>query len=183
MQKQLCAETARRSISSPAVSSDPIAVCVCSRISPVSSPSPMNMVVTPVIFSPLITLHCTGPAPRYLGSKDAWTLIHPYAGSSKISLGKSAHKPPLRLHPVLASLKSPAPSRRASSPADTPEPHATAQFLYRRRHQFIAAAFWPVRLGKRSNNFMGTAEQCPQSGNGKIRRSHIHNTQIFSPYL
>ena len=43
----------------------------CSSISPVSSPTSIIIVVTPLSFSPSMTAHWIGAAPRYLGSRDA----------------------------------------------------------------------------------------------------------------
>ena len=44
----------------------PISTGETRRISPVSRPSFKYIMETPVVFSPLITAHCTGAAPRYL---------------------------------------------------------------------------------------------------------------------
>ena len=52
-----------------------------------SKPLSIRIVVTPDSLSPFMTAHWMGAAPRYMGSKEAWTLIHPYFGSSKISFG------------------------------------------------------------------------------------------------
>ena len=46
-------------------------------IAPVSIPFSIRMIVTPDSFSPLIIAYWIGAAPRYLGSKDACTLIQP----------------------------------------------------------------------------------------------------------
>jgi hypothetical protein len=46
----------------------------------VSNVSSINMMVTPVTRSPWIMAQFIGAAPRYLGSRDAWTLIHPNGG-------------------------------------------------------------------------------------------------------
>lgn len=61
-------------------------------ISPVSSPTSMRIVVTPVISSPLMTAHWIGAAPRYFGSRDACTLMHPYFGRSRILFGRICPK-------------------------------------------------------------------------------------------
>ena len=55
-----------------------------SSISPVSSPAFIRMVVTPASFSPLSTAHWMGAAPRYFGRRDAWTLMQPSGGISRI---------------------------------------------------------------------------------------------------
>ena len=47
----------------------------------------MYIVVMPVTFSPAIIARSIGAAPLYLGSKDAWTLMHPLGGISRIPLG------------------------------------------------------------------------------------------------
>ena len=52
-------------------------------------PSAMNMVVTPAVLSPLSTVHWMGAAPRYLGSKEPWTLTQPSLGASSTALGSS----------------------------------------------------------------------------------------------
>ena len=80
--------TFSRSKSSPAVSSGSTGVAACRRMSPVSMPSAMRMVVTPASSSPWITVHWMGAAPRYLGSRDPWTLTHPSGGTSSTALGK-----------------------------------------------------------------------------------------------
>ncbi len=67
------------------VSSSSMGTISFSSISPVSMPSSIIMVVTPVSFSPSITAHWIGAAPRYLGSRDAWTLTHPRGGISSTS--------------------------------------------------------------------------------------------------
>ena len=59
------------------------------RISPVSSPSSIFIVVTPEYSHPSITAHWIGEAPLYLGSSEACTLIHPRRGISIILLGNS----------------------------------------------------------------------------------------------
>ena len=61
-------------------------------ISPVSSPTSMRIIVTPVISSPLMTAHWIGAAPRYFGSRDACTLMHPYFGRSRILFGRICPK-------------------------------------------------------------------------------------------
>ena len=55
-------------------------------MSPVSMPSFICIVVTPVLSSPLIIAHCIGAEPRYFGNRDACILIQPYLGISRISL-------------------------------------------------------------------------------------------------
>ncbi len=80
--------SARRPKSVPPVSPSFKGTSVFRIISPVSRPSSMRMVVTPVTGSPLITAHWMGAAPRYLGSREAWTLMQPFGGSSKISFGR-----------------------------------------------------------------------------------------------
>ena len=49
-------------------------------MSPVSMPSAICMMVTPVILSPFSTAHWIGAAPRYFGSKEPCTLMHPRGG-------------------------------------------------------------------------------------------------------
>ena len=56
-----------------------------SRISPVSMPLSVNMVVTPVISSPLMMDQLIGALPRCLGRSEEWTLIVPSFGISRIS--------------------------------------------------------------------------------------------------
>ena len=78
----------KRVYSSSAVSFSPIGVRVCSSMSPVSTPSAIIIVVTPVSVSPFKTAHWIGPAPRYLGRREAWTLMQPYFGRSSTRLGR-----------------------------------------------------------------------------------------------
>ena len=74
------------SVSSPQVSLSPISVSCCSRISPVSIPSSIIMVVTPVMRSPEMIACAIGAEPLCFGSREAWTLIFPNNGISRISL-------------------------------------------------------------------------------------------------
>src|SRR5262245_31313464 len=46
------------------------------------------MVVTPVMVSSAIIARAIGAAPRYLGSSDACTLMHPIGGILRTSAGK-----------------------------------------------------------------------------------------------
>jgi len=80
--------TDRRSPSSPAVSPGRIDVRSDRRIGPVSMPSSIWMVVTPVSASPRISAHAIGAAPRYLGRSEAWTLMDPRAGMSRTAVGR-----------------------------------------------------------------------------------------------
>ena len=57
-------------------------------MSPASSSAAMYMMVTPVSVSPLMTAQLMGAAPRYLGSRDEWTLMHPMGGRFKMSSGR-----------------------------------------------------------------------------------------------
>ena len=59
-----------------------------SSMAPVSTPASVSMVVTPVTASPWIMAQLMGAAPRYLGSRDEWTLIEPYLGASRMSSGR-----------------------------------------------------------------------------------------------
>ena len=74
--------------SSSLVSSTSMFVFLTRSMSPVSSPSSICIIVTPVSLSPFITDHWIGAAPRYLGKSEAWTLIHPYFAASSTRLGK-----------------------------------------------------------------------------------------------
>ena len=58
-----------------------------SPVSPVSRPALMRSVVTPVCVSPRAMAHCTGAAPRYSGGGEAWTLMMPCGGISRIDCG------------------------------------------------------------------------------------------------
>ena len=68
----------------PPVSSGASLTVLFAIISPVSTPSSILMVVTPVNSSPLITAHWIGAAPLYFGRSEACTLIQPYRGISRI---------------------------------------------------------------------------------------------------
>jgi hypothetical protein len=46
------------------------------------------MIVTPVSASPLRMAHWIGAAPRYLGSRDVWTLRQPKRGRSRMLWGR-----------------------------------------------------------------------------------------------
>ena len=50
---------------------------------------PKRIAVTPDSRSPFNTAHCTGAAPLYFGSSDAWILTHPKRGMDKISTGSN----------------------------------------------------------------------------------------------
>ena len=73
------------SLSSPAVSFSPMGVSALRSMSPVSMPISVYIVVIPVTASPIITHQLIGALPRWRGSSDAWTLIVPSLGTSKIS--------------------------------------------------------------------------------------------------
>ena len=77
-----------RSNSSPLVSSGPMAIFSQTSTSPVSNPSSICMMETPVSVSPFRTAHCTGALPRYLGSRDTCRLMQPYFGASSTDLGR-----------------------------------------------------------------------------------------------
>ena len=79
---------AKRSQSSGAVSSAPMAVFAVEMTSPASSRFVIYMMETPVSASPSSTAHWMGAAPRYLGSRDAWTLMEPYFGTSRSFWGR-----------------------------------------------------------------------------------------------
>ena len=74
--------------SSPVVSSSPIWVSCFKIISPVSIPTSIYIVVTPVFLSPFKTAHWIGAAPLYFGSKEPCTFMQPLLGISSISFGK-----------------------------------------------------------------------------------------------
>ena len=57
-------------------------------MSPASSSAAMCMMVTPVSFSPLRMAQLIGAAPRYLGSSEEWTLMHPLGGRARMSSGR-----------------------------------------------------------------------------------------------
>ncbi len=80
-------EAANCRLNSPLVISSGISTLFCKIMSPVSQPSAIYIVVTPVTSSPAIIARSIGAAPLYFGSKDAWTLIHPLGGMFKITLG------------------------------------------------------------------------------------------------
>ena len=62
---------------------------VCrSSIGPVSSPSSICMIVTPLISSPARIARWIGAAPRQRGRSEAWTLMQPSRGASRIGLGR-----------------------------------------------------------------------------------------------
>jgi len=71
-----------------AVSSSPIGIARTCRMGPVSIPSSIRMIVIPVIVSPRATAQLIGAAPRYFGRSDAWTLMHPMRGMSRIDFGR-----------------------------------------------------------------------------------------------
>ena len=81
--------TARRSWSCSTFSFKSMGVAAWAMMSPASSASAMCMMVTPVSLSPLSMAQLMGAAPRYLGSKEEWTLMQPFSGSSSTALGSS----------------------------------------------------------------------------------------------
>ena len=64
-----------------------MAVRSVSSISPVSIPSSISIVVTPVSVSPEYIAHCMGEAPLCLGSNEACAFTQPYRGMESISGG------------------------------------------------------------------------------------------------
>ena len=84
--------SARRRLSSPAVSRAPIASSAVSSIGPLSSPSSISIVVTPVTGSPAAIAAWIGAAPRQRGRSEAWRLTQPSRGSSRRARGKSCPK-------------------------------------------------------------------------------------------
>ena len=85
---KLAPSAASRSCSSPAVSSGPIATRASRQTGPVSSPSSMRMIETPVSLSPAMMARLMGAAPRQCGRSEAWTLKQPKRGASRIGLGQ-----------------------------------------------------------------------------------------------
>ena len=83
---------ARRAASSPAVSSTPIGVVADVRMGPVSMPSSIWNVVTPVTVSPRMIAHWIGAAPRYRGRSEAWTLMEPRVGTWSTDFGRICPK-------------------------------------------------------------------------------------------
>ena len=79
---------ATRSNSWPLVSSGSILILSQASTSPVSRPSSICMMETPVSASPFSTAHCTGALPRYFGSRETWRLMQPYFGASSTELGR-----------------------------------------------------------------------------------------------
>ena len=79
---------ASRSCSVCELSSGKTGVRACARMSPVSRPASIFMMVTPVSVSPLRIADWTGDAPRYFGSSDVWTFTQPNFGKSRIAGGK-----------------------------------------------------------------------------------------------
>ena len=87
---------ARRSWSVSTVSSGSMGVATWAMMSPASRSSAMCMMVTPVSLSPLRMAQWMGAAPRYLGSREEWTLMQPYLGAVQDLLGQDAcrRRPP-----------------------------------------------------------------------------------------
>src|SRR3990172_3465666 len=71
-----------------AVSSSPIGISRTCSMGPVSIPSSIRMMVIPVVVSPRTSAQLIGAAPRYFGRSDAWTLMHPRRGMSRIDFGR-----------------------------------------------------------------------------------------------
>lgn len=123
-------------------------------ISPVSSPTSMRIIVTPVISSPLMTAHWIGAAPRYFGSRDACTLMHPYFGRSRILFG--------RICPKAATMMI-----SGANFSNIPHLHlpgfyrleyfqsmGNRTFLYRWKLHGIPASLWFVRLCNHKHNLV-----------------------------
>src|SRR2546425_1117267 len=81
----------RRSPSVPALSSGRTGASRVRRISPASISSFIAMIVTPVIASPARSAHWTGAAPRWRGSRDACTLMHPRDGRARMDPAVRGH--------------------------------------------------------------------------------------------
>ena len=79
---------ARRPSSRSAVSSSPMGIARDSRMGPVSRPSSMSIVVTPVSRSPFTIAHWTGAAPRRRGKSEPWTLTVPRGATSMTVRGR-----------------------------------------------------------------------------------------------
>ena len=78
--------SASRSCTVSAVSAAEIGVRSASSIGPVSRPSSMRMVVTPVSASPARIARWIGAAPRQRGSSEPWMLMQPSTGASRNAL-------------------------------------------------------------------------------------------------
>ena len=79
---------ASRSWSWPAVTWSSSGIDRWRMMSPVSSPSSIHMVVTPVTASPARMAHWMGAAPRWRGSREAWTLMAPSRGTWSTAAGR-----------------------------------------------------------------------------------------------
>jgi hypothetical protein len=79
---------ASRSCKSPAFMVGPISTERVISAAPVSNPSSICMMVTPVSVSPARIARWMGAAPRQRGSREAWILRQPNRGASRIAFGK-----------------------------------------------------------------------------------------------
>ena len=80
------------------------------RMSPVSMPISVIMVVMPVTGSPLTMAHWMGAAPRYLGRREPWTLMQPCLGISRFSWDRSWPKAAVTIRSGAKSCKAATPS-------------------------------------------------------------------------
>ena len=119
----------RRSCTSPAVSVSEMRHSWRRMIPPVSMSLSIMKVVTPVIFSPLMTAQLMGAAPRYCGRRAACRLKVPSGGMVQTTSG-SIRKPTTTNRSALNAFRA---SRKAGSRSfsgcRTGRPFSTAYFL------------------------------------------------------
>ena len=97
-------------------------------MSPVSSPTSVLMIVTPVSFSPAAIAAAMGAAPRYLGSRLAWTFQTPMGKRSSVSCDKICPYAQVTIRSAPTSLRG-ASSSRSFTGCKTGMPRASAACL------------------------------------------------------
>ena len=124
-----------------------------------------------------MTARCTGAAPRYLGSSDAWTLIMPKRGSVSTMFRDDAsvsrNDPERRAASVAASADL---GDLEAAPAGTPEARAAGRALTGRVGDLLAAAARAIGLRNDADDGReAESSSCSQRGHRETRRPEEHD--------
>ena len=133
-----------------------------SSIGPVSSPSSIRMMVTPLTSSPARIARWIGAAPRQRGRSEAWTLTQPALGASRIALRKDQ---PVGGDDGEIGVERAEAALLFGSPAASRRPHLDPELLRplvnRRLALRLAAAGRPRRLRNRPRRPRGRPRPAP----------------------
>ena len=130
-----------------------------------SRPASIFMIVTPVSASPLRMAHWIGAAPRYLGSREVWTLRQPKRGRSRMLCGQNLaigrHRDQVRLQVAQGAEEGLV--ARAFGLEDR-EAGLQREFLHRRRLQLQVPSLGPVRLRDDGHDLETAARRSAPAG-------------------